>query len=74
MDHSIHNEDISNMLSTNCPVQLKPRFICEEDASQKVPDVIEREHLPTQVGYDKLQSGRDPTEDNKQMHLLQQLF
>ncbi len=31
----------------------------------KVPDAIECEHLPTQVGYDdKLQSGRDPDEDD----------
>ncbi len=32
----------------------------------KVPDAIECEHLPTQVGYDdKLQSGRDPDEDDE---------
>ncbi len=31
-----------------------------------VPDVIECEHLPTQVGYDdELQSGRDPDEDDE---------
>ncbi len=32
----------------------------------KVPDAIECEHLPTQVGYDdELQSGRDPDEDDE---------
>ncbi len=32
----------------------------------KVPDAIECEHLPIQVAYyDKLQSGRDPDEDDK---------
>lgn len=32
----------------------------------KVPDIIEGEHLPTQVSYDdKLQSGEDPGEDNE---------
>ncbi len=32
-----------------------------------MPDAIECEHLPTQVGYnDELQSGRDPDEDNEQ--------
>ncbi len=32
----------------------------------KVPDAIECEHWPTQVGYDdELQSGRDPDEDDK---------
>ncbi len=32
----------------------------------KVLDAIECEHFPTQVGYDdKLQSGRDPDEDNE---------
>ncbi len=32
----------------------------------KVPDAIECEHLPTQVGYDnELQSGRDPNEDDE---------
>ncbi len=32
----------------------------------KVPDTIECEHFPTQVGYDdELQSGRDPNEDDK---------
>ncbi len=31
-----------------------------------MPDAIECEHLPTQVGYDdKLQSGRDPDEDDE---------
>ncbi len=31
-----------------------------------MPDAIECEHLPTQVGYDdELQSGRDPDEDDK---------
>ncbi len=33
----------------------------------EVPDAIECEHLPTQVSYDdKLQSGRDPDEDDEQ--------
>ena len=32
----------------------------------RVPDVIECEHLPTQVGYDvELQSGPDPDEDDE---------
>ncbi len=32
-----------------------------------MPDAIECEHLPTQVGYDdELQSGRDPDEDDEQ--------
>ncbi len=31
-----------------------------------MPDAIECEHLPTQVGYDyELQSGQDPDEDNE---------
>ncbi len=31
-----------------------------------MPDAIECEHLPTQVGYDdELQSGRDPDEDDE---------
>ena len=31
-----------------------------------MPDAIECEHLPAQVGYDdKLQSGRDPDEDGE---------
>ncbi len=31
-----------------------------------MPDTIECEHLPTQVGYDdELQSGRDPDEDDE---------
>ncbi len=40
-------------------------FSCREHLS-KVPDAIECEHLPTQVGYDnELQSGRDPDEDDE---------
>ncbi len=32
-----------------------------------MPDAIECEHLPNQVGYDdELQSGRDPDEDDEQ--------
>ncbi len=66
MGHSIHNVDISKLLthtmpctlSAICPVQWKPGFIREEDA-------IKCEHLPTQVGYDdELQSGRDLDEDD----------
>ncbi len=51
------------MLSAICPVKWKPGFILEENTSLKVPDAIECEHLPTQVGYDdELQSGQDPDE------------
>ncbi len=42
-----------------CPVSML-------DMQELVPDTIECEHLPTQVGYDdELQSGRDPDEDDK---------
>ncbi len=71
--HSIRNVDISKplthttpyMLSAICPVQWKPGFIRKENAS-KVPDTIECERLPTQVGYDdELHSGRHPDEEDE---------
>ncbi len=50
-----------------------PSALCSENQIHqvrehlsKVPDTIECEHLPTQVGYDdKLQSSRDPDEDDE---------
>ncbi len=65
MGHSIHNVDITKPLthttSAICPIQWKPW----RGHLFKVSDAIECEHFPTQVGYDdKLQSGRDPDENN----------
>ncbi len=66
MGHSIHNVDITKPLthttSAICPIQWKPW----RGHLFKVSDAIECEHFPTQVGYDdKLQSGRDPDENNE---------
>ncbi|KTF73458.1 hypothetical protein cypCar_00042686 [Cyprinus carpio] len=45
---------------------LEPCRIKHTEEEQRVPDAIECEHLPTQIGYDdELQSGRDPDEDDE---------
>ncbi len=72
MGHSIHNVDISKLLTHTTPYSD-----CHLPCTVKtgihpwreylsVPDAIECEHLPTRVGYDdELQSGRDPNEDDE---------
>ncbi len=71
MGHSIHTMPYT--LSAICPVQWKSGLIREEytspdaiECEPEEPDTIECEHLTTQVCYDdKLQSGRDPDEDDE---------
>ncbi len=71
MGHSIHDVDISKPLTHTMPYTRLPlpctvntRIHPRREHLSKVPDTIECEYLPTQVGYDdKLQSGRDPVED-----------
>ncbi len=75
MGHSIHNVDISKPLThmipyihavSHLPCTVKTRIHLWREHLSKVPDAIECEHLPTQVGYDdELQSGRDPDEDDQ---------
>ena len=53
------------MLSSICPVQMKPGIRLLRAHYSSVPVAIEGERLPTEVGYDaKLQSGQDPGEDD----------
>ncbi len=76
MGHSIHNVDISKPLTAHphdaihavchLPCTVKTGIHPWREHLSKVPDSIESEHLPTQVGYDdKLQSGRAPDEDDE---------
>ncbi len=75
MCHSIHNIDIGKpltnttpyTLSTICPVQWKPGFIREENTSPKCQTPSNVSIFPLKsVNDDKLQSGRDPDEDDEQ--------
>ena len=75
--HSVHNIDIRKLpvhtaqytLSTICPVQLIPGFICEEHNAPACQ--WQYEYMPSEVGYDaELQSGQDPVEDDEHAHEL----
>jgi hypothetical protein len=67
--HSVHNVDISKPtrhLSAICPLQLKPGLVREVHTSPACQWPSKVNHFPTEVGYDtELQSGQDPSEDNK---------
>ncbi len=73
MGHSIHtlNQQTAHphdAIHAVChlPCTVKTGIHPWREHLSKVPDAIECEHLPTQVGYDdKLQSGRDPNEDDE---------
>ncbi len=74
MGHSIHNVWHKQIAHPHDALHAVYQLPCSAKTGihpwreylSKVPDAIECEHLPTQVGYnDELQSGRDPNEDNK---------
>ncbi|KAL0149099.1 hypothetical protein M9458_055531 [Cirrhinus mrigala] len=71
MGHSIQNVDTANPHNAihavcHLPCTVKTGIHPWRERLSKVTDVIECEHLPTQVSYDdELQSGRDPDEDDE---------
>ncbi len=68
MGHSFHNVDLNKPLTHTMPYTLVCHVPCTvktgihpwREHLSRVPDAIECEHLPTQVGYDdELQSGHE---------------
>ncbi len=70
MGRSVRNISISKPLAHTTPhtpyAQYSVWIHPWREHFSKVPDAIEGEHLPTQVGHDdELYSGQDPGEDDE---------